>query len=458
MSVEFQLDVLAPTKTTRQLRVSIPASAVSQRLGAAWRQISQRAIVKGFRPGKAPMALIKRQYGGSVQEDVAEKLIRETLMRAIEQSETTPVSEPELRPAGPVNESQSFEYTIAFEVYETLGSVVTEPLRIPRPPEPLSEEALQEKVEQLRKGFAERVPIEEGVVGPADVLKLVFKDGATGATSNEELGLPEEIVLGESRFSPALVEALTGMAIGETRRLSASLFAQNQAGLPESSDDALDCVLEAAWRLELAELDDAFALDAGYDSLDALRAATAKKETERLAKQYEEKVASAIWAQLIALNAFEVPHGPIHDIAERQARHFMKRMFNDERTALPHDIIQLFEPDAERTVREELLIAQLGKQLGVEVSEDEKIEKTREVLTSATEAQLRDWVAQDREAQNLMYRMVLRKKVLSWLIERAEVTDTIEVEADSAPAAAVTDDNVAKSDEAGQAQEPEGER
>ncbi|MDH4260306.1 MAG: trigger factor family protein, partial [Gammaproteobacteria bacterium] len=116
----------------RRMQVSVPANRVKQQVDARLLKVSRTARIKGFRPGKAPIHVVRKHYGPQVQEEVVSDLIRETFAEAVRQEKLVPAGGPRIEPQG-ADKAGELRYTATFEIYPQFELRGLEDLRLKRP-------------------------------------------------------------------------------------------------------------------------------------------------------------------------------------------------------------------------------------------------------------------------------------------------------------------------------------
>src|SRR3954469_23309719 len=131
----------------RRLEVAVPGDRVTTEVASRLKQLSRTARLKGFRPGKAPLAVIQKQFGEQVRTEVVSDLIRSSYSEAVSQEKVTPAGSPriELQPGG------DLKYTATFEVLPEIRISPVEEVAIERPSAKVEESDVDAMVESMRK-------------------------------------------------------------------------------------------------------------------------------------------------------------------------------------------------------------------------------------------------------------------------------------------------------------------
>ncbi len=134
----------------RRLEVSVPATRVRQQVDARLLKVSRTVRIKGFRPGKAPIHVVRKHYGRDVQQEVISDLIRETFAEALQQEKLQPAGGPRIEPQK-TGEPDGLRYTATFEVYPQIELVDPAGIRLTRPTASVADADIDTMIESLRR-------------------------------------------------------------------------------------------------------------------------------------------------------------------------------------------------------------------------------------------------------------------------------------------------------------------
>jgi trigger factor len=206
-------------ETARKVHVELPEEKVDRHLKKAYQQLNRTAKVRGFRPGKVPLAILKRQYADQVNHEVGLELVNETLMEALEQTDIEAVGQSDLD-REPLQEGEPFRYSFIVEVRPEV--VVKDYKNIPAQKKPLvvEEEEVDAELEVRRqansylKSLEEPRPIQQG-----DHAVLDFKAFAEGKPVPDGEAKGFHLEVGGNRFNPEFETKLIGASKGEQREI-----------------------------------------------------------------------------------------------------------------------------------------------------------------------------------------------------------------------------------------------
>jgi trigger factor len=388
MSASYRLIGMATVKTSVtelpesrvRVQAEVPAEEVERRVAEAARQLGRQMRVPGFRKGKVPAPVVIRRLG---REAVLDEALRRALgswyADAIEGAGIAPIGEPELDIGEPPREGQPLSFSIEIGVRPSARLGQYKGLEVGRREPAVSEAEVDEELEQLRDRVATLETVERRAAeGDHVVIDYVgTRDGEPfeGGTGRDQL-----LELGSGRLIPGFEEQLTGAQAGETRTVDVTFPPdypnEELAGEPAQFDVSVTEVKAK----RLPELDDEFASEAGgFDTLDELRedirTRLATAEERAIEREFEEAVLDAAVAEAKVEIPEKLVHARAHELLDdtlsalaRQGiskETYLQIAGKDEET-LAHEA----EPEAERALRREAVLAAVVDAEGIEPSDE----------------------------------------------------------------------------------------
>ena len=293
---------------TKRLKVVLPGESVRKELDKAYKKLAGEVTLKGFRKGKAPRAVLERNYGAKVRYDVGEKLIQETYFDALGETKIEAVTHPEIR-------SQSFEPDGNF-VYEAEVAVRPEfelgqykGLKLEAEGVEAPEDEVTAALENMRREMAPLRSVEERGIEQGDVAVVDFQGYHQGKEMPQVKAQDYSVDIGSGRFGAEFENSVMGLRKGEktTREID----------FPEGFPNPVLAGKKVEFRIEikdvkervLPELDDEFAKDAGqeYNTLADLKKAVGDKISKDKQESRAGMVADRLMMQLLEGHDFEVP-------------------------------------------------------------------------------------------------------------------------------------------------------
>jgi len=433
-SIPFELRTSEAGAGARTLEVEIAVGDVTKAFDRVLRDLGKQARVRGFRPGKAPRSVIQKLYGGAVAEEVERWLVGRTLEQAVERSGAEPVVEPTIDAPPPI-EGQPFVYRVGMEVKPeiVLGEVTGLPATKPRIG--VDDEAVDRELERLRERSAVMVEEPEDTVATrGHTVTIDFVGRIDGKPFDGGTAQGHELELGSGRFVPGFEEQLEGAQAGDD--VTVDITFPDDYGSAELAGQTarFDVHVVTIRRRDVPELDDEFAkdLDEEFETLADLRArvrSDLEKNAERRAQgELERSVVDA----LIERTPFDLGPGLI----ERQLQSRLAGAHRQLEASIPHERLheqlarwrEEWRPQAEREVRETLLLEAVAQHQGLEVDDGEIDAHLAEVAAEQAGpdvAQLRK-AYEERNLIEGLRAQLLERKALAWLCAEAKVEEVPE--------------------------------
>lgn len=430
---ELRVDVREDGAATRWLEVEVSPALVDAGFRRAYRGLARSARVRGFRPGKAPVSVLRRLYGAAVAEDVERELVGETLPSALERAGLTAVSEPAVDSTAP-SEGSAFSYRARIEIKPSieLGSIEGLPAR--RPSAAVSDEDVERDLEMLRQRHANLIEEpEETAAARGHFITIDFVGRIDGKPFEGGSAREHVVELGSERLVPGLEEQLVGARAGEERIVRVRF--PDDYGDPElaGKDAEFTVQMGGIRRREVPALDDEFAKDLGdFESLEQVRTRIRETLTTARERHARQELRRSLLDALIERVPVEVPanlvrerlhrrlHSAAHDLRERGIRQQL----------VEHQLAQWEEewrPAVEREIREEWLLQELARREGFVVDDAELDERIGRVAEEQGVDAARVRKAY-REAGVLdaLRQQALEEKAFDFLLAAASVEDVTE--------------------------------
>ncbi|MGR4001013.1 MAG: trigger factor [Alphaproteobacteria bacterium] len=244
--MKFDTTQIRKDGLTEEIEVRLPRGEWDARLEVELQRLSERANIPGFRPGKAPRALLLRRFGEGLEKDVQNTLIQESLREIFTEGDVRPIRPPRIESAGLV-ESEGLVYRAIFERMPEIGPIDLglfsfEALDLDEVPG----DAIDGEVSALvrRNRPVKRLDSPRGAL--LGDLVLLHAEGMIEGVMHEGLSGPVQIVLGDGEYPADFEETVVGMDLGEEREIKMTL--------PESHGDALLAGKVAVVRVRLKEV------------------------------------------------------------------------------------------------------------------------------------------------------------------------------------------------------------
>ena len=418
------------SEIARKVHVELPQDKVNRQLQKAYRQLNRTAKVRGFRPGKVPLAILKRHYADQVNHEVGLELVSQTLTEALEQTEMQVVSQSDLD-RGPLQEGESFRYSFVVEVKPEI--IVSDYEKIPAKRQRLviTDEEIDAELELRRqansylKTLEEPRPIQQG-----DHAVLDFKTFAEGKPVPDGEVKAFNLEVGANRFHPDFERELIGANKGDQLEIEVTFPADYGNKDLAGKRATFQVVVKDTKEKVLPELDDAFAKDLGeFESLEELRLAVREELERKKNNEIDMDVEMQLMEELIKRNEFEVPQGMVEQELQSMLDTIRYRLSAQnltlEQAGMDEDTFKERNRDAaEKKVRRSVLLERIASQKKFEISDEELDQGLHKAAEEAKQPyeKVRDFY----QKSNLMEpyrRQLMEEKVIKFLHDQAEIIE-----------------------------------
>ncbi|MDQ6770450.1 MAG: trigger factor [Gemmatimonadota bacterium] len=412
MKIEFT--PRASEGVERHIQVSVPAEAVKDAEDKAARHYASTVRLPGFRPGKAPATVVRKKFGDAIRQEALENLVREAYQEFVEKESIKVAAQPHVHDLK-FEEGKPLTFELHLEVRPTIELARTNGFRIQRPAASVTEDQLNQQLEQIRDEKATWTPVNEKAM-PGDMVNVQIATSGTDSEAGDGKSYP--IVIGAGQAIAGIEELVMSVAPGETLERPVKWPEDFPDEAQRGQTKTVRVTLNEVKRKSAPPLDDAFAREVGdFDSLDALRA-TVRSDMERHAQhEIEAGVRQHLIDQIISANAFDVPKSWVQQFVENYAEAY--QVPKDQREQFAGE----FRSMAERQIRRDLVIETIAEKEGLTATEkdlDDRIADQAE-KRGANPGQI---YAQLEKSGRLkeMERSITEDKVFKWLLDRNDVS------------------------------------
>ena len=406
----------------RRLQVQVPATRVKQQVDARLLKVSRTARIKGFRPGKAPIHVVRKHYGPQVRDEVVSDLIRETFAEALRQEKLQPAGGPRIEPVKS-GEPDDLRYTATFEIYPQFELAGLSKLALSRPTAVVTGGDLDAMIESLRKQRPNWIETSRGC-RDGDRITLDFEGTIDGKPFEGNRSENLQIELGAGRLLPDFENGVRGATAGESRdfdlRFPDEYPAKSVAGKTAQFHATVKKVEESS----LPDVDDQFCEAFGVTSggVEALRTEVRENMERELAQAIQNRVKSQVMEQLLAANPIAVPKALIEaEIRDMQMEFLRRTGARDARQLPPRD---RFERSAARRVALGLILNEVIRQAGIKPDAAQVQARLDELVVNYSDPdEARRQYLQNDAATRQLQMSVLEDQAVAWVMTVAQVTD-----------------------------------
>jgi trigger factor len=418
----MQVSLTATGGLERKLEVAVPAEQVAAEVDQRLQKLARTARFNGFRPGKAPMGVVRQQYGTQVHSDVVNDLLRSSFADAVTQENLKPATGPRIQPIA-LDPGADLRYVATFEVLPDIRLAPVETLDLQRPTAAVTDADVDEMLESLRKQRPVYHLVERGAK-TTDRVQIDFEGRIDGTAFQGGEGRDVPVVLGGGQVLSEFEQALSGAKAGETRTAVVH-FPDDYHGKDVAGKTAeFTITLKGVEEMSLPPLDDAFAGEFGVKEggIAQLRVEVRQSMERELADAVRNQLRAQVMDALHRENPIEVPQGMVEEAVQEMQVEIGRRMGAKDVSQLPPRE-QFLEP-ARRRVALGLVIGELMRGAELKVDRARVQERLSELVNAYPNAdEMRRAYLQNADAMRQIESSVLEEQLMDWVIARARVTD-----------------------------------
>jgi trigger factor len=418
----------------REYRVVVPASDLAAKVDEKIDDLKGRVQLRGFRPGKVPVAHLKRLYGKAAMAEVIEAAVREANSKIVTDNGYKLATEPKVVPEegaveGVIEGTADLAYKVEIEIVPPIELADFKTIKLQRLTADVTDaevdEALQKIAEQNRPFIGKVEGAEKG-----DKVTISFQGMLDGKPFEGGSGEGVPIVIGSAQFIPGFEDNIIGMKAGESRTFGVKFPDSYTSPALAGKDATFNVTASTVEAPGTVTLDDDFAKTLGLESLAKLREGVKDRLQREHAAASRQKLKRVLLDQLDERHKFEPPPSlveqeftgvwnSIEGDLKAQNRTFADEGTTEEKARAEYRAI------AERRVRLGLVIAEIGEKNNIKVTDEQitaaVVERARQL--PGQEQQVWEYYRNNPNALASIRAPLFEEKVVDFLLELADITD-----------------------------------
>ena len=411
--MSFEIAVKKAEGVERLLGVTVSVETVRAAEEKAVKRYASAARMPGFRPGKAPLHLIKKAYAEQIKSEALESMVQDAWKQALDQEKLEPIAQPHVHDLK-FEDGEPVTFDIHLEVRPEIAIGTTTGFTVSRPSEAVTDEMVQEQLETLREQRAALEPVEDKPQ-PGDQVRVKISSQEEGGEMPEQREYPLELGKGQAipGIEELIMEATPGQTIERAVRWPDDFPDEAQRGKSKLTRVSL---LEVK-RKSLPVLDDALARELGdFDTVSVLTDTVRRDMGEHMKREADAAVREQMLDQVITANPFEIPNAWVQQVMGAYMQMYKVPENMQERFAGE------FRPMAERQVRRDVVIDTIAEKEGLVASTADVDDKVAEMAAKSGVDTGQLYVRLEKEGRlKELERTVTDEKVFGWLIARNTV-------------------------------------
>jgi len=407
------------SQTRKRLKIEIPALAIEEKIRQALLDVQKRIKMPGFRPGRVPLEIIERKFGKEIEQEVIEEIVTEYYARAIEETNIKPVSMPVLEEEFKFERKAPLKLTFLVDVRPEIKDLDYSNIQLEQSEITISDSEVEEVLKGLQENRSVYEPVDEPV-GDDDLVVMDYEIPEVNMTYSDQV-----FKIGTDLFPQEFSIALKGLKKGESKEFEAKFPDDYRREELASKTLKIKVTVKEVKRKELPAIDDEFAKDLGFDTLEELKNRIRENLLKKKEKAERFRLMGELLNKLVDSVDFEIPQQMLDDQLEVELEEHRKKS-PEQLPSPPHDmrdesaLIEELRPQAIRKVKASIILDVIGEREGVEINEDDIkgyiIELSQRLLVSPEF--IVKYYMSDAQKREALKTAVYENKVLETILDK----------------------------------------
>ena len=422
----MQVTSEAVSGIARRLNVSVPTSRVNEQFEARLKRTAKTAKINGFRPGKVPLNVVRREYGAGIYQEVVNDVIRDTVFEAIQQEKINAVGMPNIDKVE--NKEDALVYEATVEIYPEVEVKAFDSLEIERKASEVNDKDVDQMIENLQK---QRQTWAETKGMAKKDMQVTFDFEGTVDGEKFEGGTAEDfkLVLGSGRMIPGFEDGIVGMKKGEEKVIDVTFPEDYQAENLAGKAAQFKITVKLVEKPKLPEIDAEFLKTFAVteeEGVEKLKADVRKNMDREVKNGLRNQVKSATFDALVAANDVEIPSAMLAQEIDRQRQQMIQQFTQQfgaqgaqsfDSSMLPDD---LFKEQAEKAVKLGVLVSKVLADAKIEV-DPARVEAYIDDMASSYEdpTEVIEYFKNDKQQRAQIEAVVLEDQIVDHILASA---------------------------------------
>lgn len=452
--MESQIEEISPVEV--ELKVTVEWEDVRKDLDATYRELAKTAKVRGFRKGKVPRNVMEQLYGKAVNNDVAGEIVNKALIEAVEKHELRIVAQPKVDEPPVIKKGKALEFSARLEVQPQLEELTYEGLEVWHETPKVEDSAIESELERRQKEHADLQEVERAAKA-GDRVTIDYTVTVDGEEQADLATTDRAVELGDQGLLEEIEKGLEGVEAGQTKSIDVTFPEDHGHELLQGKTATFAVSVKQVQEVLLPDLDDEFAQDLEFDTLDALKTSIREQFEERTATRAKNELQDKILDKFIEINAVPIPPA----LLQQQKTSILQELLQfTQMTGMPLEPGMLDDLDkrAERRVAAGVLLGSIARIEGIQLGDDDVEKRMAEIAEKTGKHIAKVRVEYSGERREQLENEILHERLMAFLQDKATVNEGVDPKAaEEAAQAAVEAAKALESEKASDADAPESD-
>lgn len=406
----------------RRLMLSLPATEVEQQVATRLNQLARQARVNGFRPGKAPLSVVRRQHEARLRDEVVGELLQGKFIEGLGEHQLRPAGNPDIRPE-PADGGDALRFSASFEVFPDIAVADLSGVTLSLPNATVTDDDVEKMLDRMRRQRAEWPEVARPAVRD-DRVMIDFVGTIDGVAFEGGTAQDVPIVLGSGTLIGDFEDQVLGASAGDARTVKVTFPADYPRDTLAGKDAQFAVTVKAVQEIALPDMNTEFVQAFGIEDgdLNALRARLRERLEQELTTALRRRRKAAVMQLLEQQHQFDLPHSLVHQEAHGLAHQAQQR----NPAVDPHADMAPYEAEAERRVKLGLLLAEIAQREGLKTDPARvRAEIERMAAGFDDKDMVINWYYSQPERLQEIENMALEEQLVDWVLSKVQVTEEV---------------------------------
>ncbi len=423
----MQVSIETTSGLERRLTVGVPAERVDAEVDNRLKKAAREVNLKGFRPGKVPMKVMRQRFGAGVRQEVLGEVMSQSFQEAVVQENLRPAGQPSIEPRS-LEAGRDLEYVATFEVLPEVETVDMAGFEVEKPVASVTDQDIDDIIEVFRKQQGQLQAVERPAA-QGDTVNIDYEGTRDGEVFEGGSAEGSALELGSGRMIPGFEDGIVGLSAGEEKTLELSFPEDYHNEDLKGAAVEFKVKVNEVQELVPAELDEELFKQYGVEEggLEQFRKEVGENMARELKNAIQARVKQQVMNAVLEAHNLDVPRA----LVEHETDVMRQQMFQqfggaggqdlDLKSLLPDE---MFSEQAERRVKLGLLLAEMISKFQLKADADKVREAIEELASTYQEPEeVINWYYSNQQQLSAVESKVLEDQVVEKLLESANITE-----------------------------------
>lgn len=420
----MQVTVETVSKLERKMRITVPASEVSEKVEVKIKQAAGQVRIKGFRPGKVPIREVRRRFGPGILQEVSSEIMQQSFAAAVDQQSLKPAGMPEINDVV-MELDKDLSFSALIEIFPEIKLGAFEDISVSKPVAEVSPDDLEMMIEKLREQRKSFLAVDRAAA-LEDQVTIDFSGTVDGEAFDGGQADGNKLVLGSNSMIPGFEDGIVGLKMGDEQDVTVTFPEDYQAEDLAGKQAVFAVKVHEVAESTLPELDEDFFKEFGVEDggMDAFRVEVQNNMEKELKAAVENRVKTQVMDGLIKVTPVDSPKALVNEECNRMREEMVQQFGGGQQFDVNMLPLELFTDQAERRVKLGLIVNAIVEQNNVVADEAQVRSKIEEIASSYEQPeQLINYYYSNEQQLNQVQSLVLEEQIVALILASAHIEE-----------------------------------